>query len=58
MQNTEISYFLQWQFIEAVLVTFVAITFVFFVGILSLTITISSHSVTEVYFQIFFLDFT
>ena len=58
MQNTEISYFLQWQFIEAVLVTFVAITFVFFVVILSLTITISSHSVTEVYFQILFLDFT
>ena len=58
MQNTEISYFLQWQFIEAVLVTFVAITFVFFVGILSLTITISSQSVTEVYFQILFLDFT
>ena len=58
MQSTEITYFLQWQFLEAVLVTFVAIAFFFFVGILSITITISSHSVTEVYFQILPLDLT
>ena len=58
MQSTEITYFLQWQFLEAVLVTFVAIAFFFFVGILSRTITISSHSVTEVYFQILPLDLT
>ena len=58
MQSTEITYFLQWQFLEAVLVTFVAIAFFFFIGILSITITISSHSVTEVYFQILPLDLT
>ena len=48
MQNKAISYFLLWQFIEAVLVTFVAIVFVIFVAIVSITIRISSHSVTEV----------
>ena len=40
--------FLLCQFIEAVLVTFVAIVFVFFVDKLSMTIIISSHSVTAV----------
>ena len=39
--------FLLWEFIEAVLVTFVAIVFVFFVYTVSIAITVSSHSVTE-----------
>ena len=40
--------FLLWKFIEAVLVTFVAVVFGFFVDILSIAIIISAHSVTEV----------
>ena len=45
--NVSLNFILS-QFIEAVLVTIVAIVFVFFVDALSITITISSHSVTEV----------
>ena len=40
--------FLLWKFIEAVLVIFVAIVFVFFVDTLLITIITLSHSVTEV----------
>ena len=39
---------LLWEFIEAVLVTFVAIVFFFFVDTISTTNTVSSHSVAEV----------
>ena len=39
--------FLPCQYFEAVHVTFVAIVFVFFVDKLSITITISSHSVSQ-----------
>ena len=38
----------KWQFIEAVVVTFAVIVFVFFVNTIYITTTISSHSVTEV----------
>ena len=49
MQNIEQSLtFLLWQFIEAVLIAFVVIAFIFFVGKSSITNTISSHSFTEV----------
>ena len=51
MQNIALT-FLQWKFIEAALVTFVTIVFVIlffcFFDKLSITITISSQSVTEV----------
>ena len=40
--------FLLWQFIETVLVTFLAIIFVVFVDIVSITVIISSYSITEV----------
>ena len=40
--------FLLWLFIEAVLVTFFAIAFVFFVDTISMTVIILSHSITEV----------
>ena len=40
--------FLLWEFIEEVLVTFVAIVFFFFVDTISATNTVSSHSVAEV----------
>ena len=43
-----ISYFLLRQFIEAVLVTFVAILFAIFVDTISITVIFSSHSITEV----------
>ena len=45
--------FLLCQFIEAALVTFVAIVFVFFASKLSKAITISSQSVTEVPVKLF-----
>ena len=40
--------FLLWQFIETVLVTFLAIISVVFVDIVSITVIISSYSITEV----------
>ena len=40
--------FLLWEFIEEVLVTFVAIVFFFFVDTISATNTVSSYSVAEV----------
>ena len=40
--------FLLWKFIETVLVTFLAIIFVVFVDIVSITVTISSYTITEV----------
>ena len=48
MQIIAISYFLLYQYIEALLVTIVATVFVIFVDKISITIIISSHSVTEV----------
>ena len=40
--------FFLWQFIKAVVVTFVVIVFVFFVDKFFITITILSHLITEV----------
>ena len=46
MKNISLT-FLLWKFIEAVLVAFVPIVFLFFVNRLFIIITISSHSFTE-----------
>ena len=49
MQNiANLLLFLLSQFIEAVLVTFVALVFVLFVDIISITNIVLSHSITEV----------
>ena len=51
--------FLLWQFIEAVLITSFAIVFVFFVDVISITITILSYLVTEASATIFkYLEFS